>query len=267
LVLDYTVKPTVADIGGVETWWQEKYGVHPDLALILPWRYDPEKGLNVPEVKRLETKSLLFNPLNPMPGDDVTISARIHNYSLVQILQPVTVHFYNGDPNDGGDYIGEVELTGGLESRKSRIADIQWTLPTSANDGFYRIYAVLDPADDMVELHENNNIGWRNMILDIEATDIVEEEISTVRNFELVQNYPNPFNPVTTIEFMLPRAGQVKIDVFNALGQKVKTLSDSFRQAGRHELRFEAAGLASGVYYYRIQTGPFSDVRKMVLLR
>ena len=85
--------------------------------------------------------------------------------------------------------------------------------------------------------------------------------------YALDQNYPNPFNPSTTISFSLPHATQVSLKVFNTLGQEVATLVDGDLPAGTREVRFNAGGLASGVYVYRLATSDFSQVKKMMLMK
>ncbi|MDD4050691.1 MAG: T9SS type A sorting domain-containing protein [candidate division Zixibacteria bacterium] len=90
--------------------------------------------------------------------------------------------------------------------------------------------------------------------------------------FALEQNQPNPFNPTTTITFALPKAGHVSLEVYNVLGQKVRTLVNDFRTAGFHSVVFDGrdgndAELASGVYLYRIKTDTNTDARKMVLMK
>jgi hypothetical protein len=97
--------------------------------------------------------------------------------------------------------------------------------------------------------------------------ETVEEvpEIS-IQNVSLAQNYPNPFNPVTTIRFSLPVANVVRLTVYNISGELVKELLNKEMSAGIHNLRFDFSEYASGVYFYRIEAGRFSDVRKMVLL-
>ncbi|MDZ7260773.1 MAG: T9SS type A sorting domain-containing protein, partial [candidate division KSB1 bacterium] len=84
-------------------------------------------------------------------------------------------------------------------------------------------------------------------------------------SFYVEQNYPNPFNPSTTIRFGLPSASQVTVEVFNLLGQKVTTLFEGRKEAGVHELQFEAANLSSGVYLYRIRAGEVVHIKRMVL--
>ena len=85
--------------------------------------------------------------------------------------------------------------------------------------------------------------------------------------FSLEQNYPNPFNPTTTINYSVPKASIVKMTIYNLLGQKVATLADKYMEAGVYTINFEAAQLASGVYFYRLEAGKFISEKKMVLLR
>ena len=86
-------------------------------------------------------------------------------------------------------------------------------------------------------------------------------------NYILTGNYPNPFNPATEICFDLPNACDVKLEVFNIMGQKVATLIDQGLEAGRHTARWNASGNASGVYLYKITAGDIVETRKMVLLK
>ncbi len=101
----------------------------------------------------------------------------------------------------------------------------------------------------------------------------VEEAPGIPAAFALYQNYPNPFNPATRIRFDLPATSHVRLEVYNALGQLVEALLDEDRPAGQHEVAFSSTRLASGVYFYRIQSTPlaggektFSETKKMILL-
>jgi hypothetical protein len=91
-------------------------------------------------------------------------------------------------------------------------------------------------------------------------------------SFELSQNYPNPFNPVTTIEYNLPRRSSVRIDIYNLLGQRVRTLVDREESAGSHTTTWDgtnAAGeaVSTGVYFYRFQAGDRVEMKKMLMLK
>lgn len=88
-----------------------------------------------------------------------------------------------------------------------------------------------------------------------------------VNSYVLYQNYPNPFNPTTTIRYELPQDGVVTIEIFDILGQKVKTILNEFKKADRYEVTFSSAGLASGVYIYQLRVNEFITSKKMVLLR
>jgi hypothetical protein len=95
----------------------------------------------------------------------------------------------------------------------------------------------------------------------------IRELGGTPTGFVLNQNYPNPFNPSTTISFTLPKAGNVSLKVYNALGQKVATLVNGYQRAQNYEVTFDAANLASGVYIYTLQTDNFSQSKKMLLVK
>ncbi len=100
--------------------------------------------------------------------------------------------------------------------------------------------------------------------LDI-VTGVEEKEIPTV--FALDQNYPNPFNPSTVIEFALPKEEHVVLEVYNLLGQRVATLVNEVRPTGYYAVPFNAEGMASGLYFYRLYTTEISLLKKMVLLK
>jgi TctA family transporter len=85
--------------------------------------------------------------------------------------------------------------------------------------------------------------------------------------YSLQQNYPNPFNPSTTIRYSLPQSGQVKLIVYDVLGRQVATLIDEKQNAGVFAITFNAARLTSGVYFYRLNIGTFTQTKKMLMLK
>ena len=86
-------------------------------------------------------------------------------------------------------------------------------------------------------------------------------------SYALYQNYPNPFNPSTIIKYDLPAASNVKINVYNLLGQKISSLQDDFKPAGRYSIAFNALNLSSGIYFYTIESEGFKKVKRMVLAK
>ena len=101
---------------------------------------------------------------------------------------------------------------------------------------------------------------------DMSYTSIEDEETAGIINtFSLSQNYPNPFNPETVIRFALPEAGFVKGVVYDILGREVTTLLNGEMNPGNHEVKFDAMGFASGVYFFRLEAGKYSSAIKMVV--
>ena len=118
-------------------------------------------------------------------------------------------------------------------------------------------------ADIATEFYNTNFIIGVNNI----STEIPD-------NFSLSQNYPNPFNPVTNIKFKIPlchsgesRNPLVSLKVYDILGKEVKTLVNEILQAGTYSVRFDAGDLPSGVYFYRLKAGDFSETKKMLLIK
>ncbi len=128
-----------------------------------------------------------------------------------------------------------------------------------------------------------NNVGQGNIQIKIGSTrdtvnfpvDITATVEPTSVNalslkpdkFQLLQNYPNPFNPSTRITFDLPKKEFVSVNVYNSIGQKVKTLLNQSLDSGRHSVDFNGENLTAGVYFYRIKTDGFVSTKKMILLK
>jgi hypothetical protein len=86
-------------------------------------------------------------------------------------------------------------------------------------------------------------------------------------SFALGQNYPNPFNPSTTIKYELPKSSMVKLSVYDILGREVATLVNELKQPGTYAVQFDASSVTSGVYFYRMHAGGYTDTRKLLVLR
>jgi Secretion system C-terminal sorting domain len=95
--------------------------------------------------------------------------------------------------------------------------------------------------------------------------EAVEDQLP--KKFELYQNYPNPFNPVTNIKYAVPKPAHVRIEIYNILGQRVRTLLNEEKSPGYYVVGFDASSLASGFYIYRMQAEGFVDIRKMIVTK
>ena len=287
IVIDYAVRPELAEPGFPKTWWQEKYGNHPDPALTLPFRYFPEKGRPLQdETRRVQTKEIVFDPKEPQPGETVKITARIHNYSLVPTAGPVKVRFFVGDPDNGGQLItstsGETEVTTRdfIAARDTAFVQTTWSVPASFHRDFVfdnqyvRIYAQIDPDDEITEIHENNNKGWNALKIPGLIVTAVKEprETGVPAEFRLYGAYPNPFNPSTTIQFDLAERAHTTLEIVNMLGQRVRVLLDEKKSAGRYTIRWDGTDesgrqVGSGIYLYQLRAGDHVSVKKMTLVR
>jgi hypothetical protein len=154
--------------------------------------------------------------------------------------------------------------------------------------GGYRTYITVGHDD---EWHDDVNIRARNFYVltdlmnqvwmnevarmvhlwmpsDIDTATIgVSDRVVITKQYDLKQNYPNPFNPVTHIEFTLAKSGHTTITIYNVMGRMVEKLVDRPMTSGSHNIVFDAAELASGIYFYRIKSGKFTNIKKMTLLK
>ncbi len=134
----------------------------------------------------------------------------------------------------------------------------------STGDYFWKVLAI--DTDSLFTFGSNSNVEpFKFTIVERVSSEIIYE---LPEDFTLSQNYPNPFNPSTTLQFSLPEASQVRLEIFNLLGQKVSTLVAGDKlQAGWHSVQFDASNLSSGVYIYRIQAGEFVQTKRMLLIK
>ena len=98
-------------------------------------------------------------------------------------------------------------------------------------------------------------------------TAIVNEKQQNINTFQLSQNYPNPWNPSTTIKYSIAKEGNVKLTVYNAIGSKVATIVNEYKPAGNYSVQFSGNNLASGIYFYRLESGNYSDAKKFILMK
>ncbi len=150
---------------------------------------------------------------------------------------------------------------------------------TSELDGSYQIDGLtsgtyiltsnmIDYQDAQIQniaLNDMNSINEVNVTLTPDGVLGVEDNSSIVTQFDLFQNYPNPFNPSTTIKFSVPKETNVKLSVYNVLGQEVAELLNGRIKEGSYEITFDGNKMSSGVYFYRLDAENYSTIKKMIL--
>ena len=126
-------------------------------------------------------------------------------------------------------------------------------------------------SNDSTYIFENSEMTlppWGYRVFEFGSGIILEQNDEILMNgFTLSQNYPNPFNPMTKIKYSIPQSSNVLIKVFGFLGNEIKTLVDEYKNAGVYEVDFNANNLSSGIYFYRMVSGRYSETNKMILLK
>lgn len=196
----------------------------------------------------------------------------IYNVPLNEASVPVELVSFTSISNNGNIVLNWETAT---ETNNSGFA-----VERKAGSGNFETVAFVEGAGTSTENNryqftDNNAISgiyyYRLKQIDYDGTyeysNVIEVNTELPDNYLLSQNYPNPFNPATTIKFSIPESGMVKVSVFNVLGEEVATLVNEFREAGTHEVKFNATGLNSGIYFCRFESDSFSDIKKMMLVK
>jgi len=278
LVLDYMVK-FVDDFDG---WWTSNYGQQPDLAFILPWRYAVEKGSDQikPSMKQ-RTREIQFYPPFANPGDTVTITTRVHNYSLLTYEDLLDLKFYIGDPETGGVELTDIYGMQGVSKYSTMMYGAEdanldfeeylnffWQVPDTVTCS-PRIYAVIDPDNVVEEIHENNNKGWNVLqILDCDDCGYIEVDVEPYVVTSLpLKTWPTPARDHSMVQFSLQQEGDVLLEVFDVSGQRVDIVTSNWYPAGDHEIRYFAGQLDDGLYFYRLTSGKMARTAKLVVAK
>ena len=141
--------------------------------------------------------------------------------------------------------------------------DFGWLIVNSDTEKPVGTYTLTPVSEGVVGIGAT---GFYEVNPDFTATS-TEPEPLVESGYSLGQNYPNPFNPVTTITYSVPARQRVKITLYDLLGRKRKTIVDNSVSAGEHVVEFDGSSLPSGVYLYRMEAGPFTQVKRMTLLK
>jgi hypothetical protein len=232
------------------------------------------------------------------PVTDITMTSSVMlNYSEWYITGTymITTGFILKTTNNGGL---PVELASFTASQVNNIVTLDWITATELNNYGFEVerkspsteyisigfvkgngttteqqnYSFMDNLQGtsgkfsyrLKQIDFDGSYSYSNEI-DLEILNVPENSIPT--EYSLLQNYPNPFNPSTTISFELPEASDVSLKIFDLLGREKSEVLNEFRNAGRHNVTFDASTLPAGVYFYELRAGDFSGLKKMVLLK
>ena len=179
------------------------------------------------------------------------------------------VTWSKGYPNGAWPGAFAVSPTGLLaysSSNRVEIGHKTWqTFQKLDNDLINEVWNLQFVDKNTLMVQNNRGDYFKYRIMDTASVVSVDQDDSPLKDFSFSQNYPNPFNPETVIRFSLPEAGYVKGVVYDILGREVTTLLKSDMPAGNHQVKFDAKGIASGVYVFRLQAGNYSSAIKMVV--
>ena len=122
------------------------------------------------------------------------------------------------------------------------------------------------PGNYIVNAGHSGPLRWDSASVSITVTAVGENSLN-LSEFKLCEKYPNPFNPSTSIRYSIPEGSFTSVKIYNSLGSEVATLVNETKPAGTYEVEFNASNLSSGIYYYTLQAGSFSETKKMILMK
>lgn len=135
-----------------------------------------------------------------------------------------------------------------------------------SNSGYTMVGTLGQPVIGVVS--NSSNVGYLGYWYSLSIYVGIEDTDELLpRKFELFQNYPNPFNPVTKIKYAIPHSAQVRLEIYNVLGQRISTLVNEDKAPGFYTVDFDASSLASGFYIYRLLANDFHAVKKMIVTK
>jgi hypothetical protein len=249
-----------------------------------------------------EFKRLLKTTNSGLSFTEVDTIINIHDYSL-EVLPKIyydkdSVHFYRVSKDEESYYLSVSDSVGEVNSWQVvyRNDDLFFvTIDDSVSGTVYltdeqTIYYSTDYAQTFSSYKTLNNtlVGiykkpntdtlytatsysiyevTSSSVTEIKNVVSVDDEITYPGEYLLSQNYPNPFNPTTKIKYQIPNSGFVTLKVYDLLGREVATLVNEEKPVGSYEIKFNGSHLSSGIYFYKLQAGDYTEVKKMTLMR
>jgi len=213
----------------------------------------------------LQNDSWLINNLNPIPDSSVRVASYASFLRTIRSKHPnaflVCTLGSMDATREGSPWSGYISAA--VEKLKLEDGDLNigtFFFPFDPNWKYHpRVRHHLEMGKNLAN-YINEEIGW---ISDNEEN--LTQNLPSV--FQLSQNYPNPFNPSTVISFSIPHKGNVKLSVFNSIGQEITLLIDKEMPIGDYKVTFDSSNLPSGVYFYKLLLGNFCETKKMLLVK
>jgi hypothetical protein len=281
--------------GGAYVYTNQTFALNTTYLVVIKYKFntgsatDDEVDLFVnPDLSGAEPTPLLTNTA----GNDITT-----NISSINIRQgssssmpTVQIDGLRVSQNWGG--ILPVELTSFTASASNGAINLRWSTATELRNNGFGIERSVNKSD-WTNISFVNGNGTSNSVKNYSYADnsitkagkyyyrlkqvdndgaykysnTTEVNYAAPSVYTLNQNYPNPFNPSTMIAYSIPNASNVKLLVYNAIGQVLRVLEDGFKSAGNYSISFNASELPSGLYFYKIEAGQFSQIKKMMLVK
>ncbi len=203
------------------------------------------------------------NNYNPKPGKNVKLTAQLADEAGGGIA--IKGKQLTWSSTNGGKFKYSTTETdkSGTSENKLKVSNVPGTMhrvtvTDNSNPPF------IGNSNDIIVQISGSGIASGKIVDDEFEIEYVEE---IPENFSLMQNYPNPFNPITYINYQLPEAAMVSLVVYDVLGSEVANLVNGVKSAGYYQVMFDGSNLPSGVYFYRLQAGTFSETKKLILMK
>ena len=238
-----------------------------------------------PSATEIYVKARFMTNGTPSTGDQLHVCVKIDP----EFLTNLAVHTVVSSPGQIGDFWFQENVSNGVASAAVAYGTWHWqkivvdgqnisvtawadgeAMPDTATYSYEAMTSTEGPSFIIVGVTDDDSSSiqidelWYN---ERPAGLGISDEAPIASRYELGQNYPNPFNPTTHIRFNIPETANAKLTVFNVMGEEVATLVNGVMQAGGHTVSWNAASMPTGVYFYQLESGNFSQTKKLLLVK
>lgn len=238
-----------------------------------------------PSATEIYVKARFMTNGTPSTGDQLHVCVKIDP----EFLTNLAVHTVVSSPGQIGDFWFQENVSNGVASAAVAYGTWHWqkivvdgqnvsvtawadgeAMPDTATYSYEALTTTEGPSFIIVGVTDDDSSSiqidelWYN---ERPAGLGISDEAPIASRYELGQNYPNPFNPTTHIRFNIPETANAKLTVFNVMGEEVATLVNGVMQAGGHTVSWNAASMPTGVYFYQLESGNFSQTKKLLLVK